>query len=142
MGMGAARPTSATATGRGGPRPMPSPPMGMTPPPMAFLQGNYPGTTLFQPPMPPQAPMGMAAGGYIPQGDFGQSPYNMGMNQMDPYAPMPTYMGGTPPNMPMQAMAGGGTAGYMGGGTVGYSNGGVPQPAGLAALPLPRHYGL
>lgn len=126
----------------------------MVPPMMGRIsQGGYTGMGGFggsmppryippAPPGTPQNPVGMAAGGYIPQGDFGQSPYNMGMNQMNPYAPVPSYMGNTPANMPNQAMSGGGTAGYMGGGAIGYSNGGVPEQAGLASLPLPRHYGL
>ncbi len=130
-----------------GSRPVSSRREQVIPPMMRGGGGMFGGAQMpprFIPPAPPgtpQNPVGMAAGGYIPQGDFGQSPYNMGMNQMDPYAPMPTYMGGAP-SMPMQAMSGGGTAGYMSGGAVGYSNGGLPQQAGLASLPLPRRYGL
>lgn len=155
MGMGATRPQRpSVGTGRagigGGMAPMPVPPM-------AFLQANYPSAPIlgatppmmpprYIPPAPPgtpQNPVGMAAGGYIPEGDFGHSPYNMGMNQLDPYAPMPTYMGQNPyRSVNGSSLAGGGTVGYMNGGQVGYANGGMMQPAGIASLPLPRHYGL
>jgi hypothetical protein len=143
MGMGATRPQRPSAgTGRagigGGMTPMPVPPM-------AFLQANYPGAPTLGPTMPPgaiQGVMGMAAGGYIPEGGFGQSPYNMGMNQMDPYAPMPTYMGQNPYGFVNgSSLAGGGTVGYMNGGPVGYPAS-APQAAGIASLPLPRRYGL
>jgi hypothetical protein len=94
------------------------------------------------PPGTPQSPVGMAAGGYIPEGGFGQSPYNMGMNQMDPYAPMPTYMGQNPYGFVNgSSLAGGGTVGYMNGGPVGYPAS-APQAAGIASLPLPRRYGI
>lgn len=94
------------------------------------------------PPGTPQNPVGMAAGGYIPEGGFGQSPYNMGMNQMDPYAPMPTYMGQNPYGFVNgSSLAGGGTVGYMNGGSVGYPTN-APQAAGIASLPIPRRYGM
>jgi hypothetical protein len=110
---------------------------------LAALQ-NQPMPPRTMPGAPVNPRVGMAAGGYIPEAGFGQSPYNMGMNQLDPYSPMPTYLAQNAPNFVNRAaLGGGGTVGYAAGGEVGYAPGGfIPQAQYPAMPPAPAQYGL